>query len=73
MRPPASPALVDWTEEQLRDAARSLAVRVEPSYAAVMAELDRRAANRQARLSMVLSVVGLAIALVAVMITALKA
>jgi hypothetical protein len=64
---------VDWTEDQLRDAARSLAVRVEPSYVAVMAELDRRAANRQARLSMVLSVVGLAIALVAVLFTALKA
>ena len=73
MKPPASPALVDWTEDQLLDAARSLAVRVDPSYAAVMAELDRRAANRQARLSLVLSAVGLAIALVAVLVTALKA
>lgn len=53
--------------------ARTLALRVDPTYSAVVAELDRRASNRKAHTSRVLSVVSLAIALAALVVTALKA
>lgn len=46
---PTSPALVDWSEDQLRIALETNAQHVTYNYNDLVAELDRRRAERSAR------------------------
>ena len=50
-------APMDWSDDQLADAIRRQAGRTEQSYNALVAELNRRAADRQAKASHTLAVV----------------
>jgi len=64
--------LTDYTDDELRTLLRQHAEHVVYSYNGIVDEMDRRAANRQARASLVLSVVGLAIAVAAIIVAAVK-
>jgi hypothetical protein len=64
--------LFDLSERQIREIATANAEFVVYSYNDYMAELDRRAANRQARASVLLSVVSVSIAVAAVLVAALR-
>jgi len=64
--------LVDATDEELRDELRRQADRSDWSYNAVVHELDRRAASRQARASFFLSVVSVVIAVAAFVLSVLR-
>lgn len=68
-----SKALIDFSNEELRASLRQTAEHVQYAYNDIQAELDRRAANRQATASLVLSVVAVVIAVAATVLTALKA
>ena len=65
--------LIEFSDRELREAIGRTAEHVVYSYDAYMAELDRRAANRQARASFVLSVVGLVVAIAAVLVAVVAA
>ena len=65
--------IVDWSDDELRRQIRVMTPTTAISYADILRELDRRAAARQARASVALTVVSLAIALAALLVTALKA
>ena len=65
--------LSDLSGAELRQALREHAEHVVYSYDAVVAEIDRRSRDRQARASFVLAAVGLLVAVVALVVTALKA
>lgn len=64
--------LIDWTDDEVKAAIRAEAEHVRYSYNAMVAELDRRATNRQARETRILSVVSIVIAVVALVISALR-
>jgi hypothetical protein len=64
--------LLELSEREIREAAARTAEDVQYSYNDYLAELDRRAANRQARASFVLSVVSVAIAVAAVLVAAFR-
>jgi hypothetical protein len=65
--------LTDLSDAELRQALHDQAAHVIYSYNAVVAEMDRRSRDRQARASFILAAVGLVIALAAIVVTALKA
>lgn len=65
-------ALIDLTDDELEETIRHEGENVVYSYNALVAELDRRAANRQARESRILSLVSLGIAVVALVVSALR-
>jgi len=60
-----SRALVDLTEDELKDALRAQAEHVIYSYSDLLHELDRRATLRLARASLVLAAAAVVIAIVA--------
>jgi hypothetical protein len=62
--------LIDLSDKELRAQIRTESARVTISYKALIGELDRRAQSRQARGSFILSVVSMAIAVVAVIVAA---
>lgn len=64
--------LADWSKDELRRQLRVMAPHTGIAYNDVLRELDRRDANDQARNSFILSVVATVIAVVAVVVTALK-
>ena len=64
--------IIDLTDHELRRALDAKAREVVYSYNGVVAEMDRRAARRQATASFVLSALGLVIAVAALVVTALK-
>lgn len=68
----ASRHLIDLTDDELKAQLRRIEVHTAHGYNAVVAELDRRAANRQARESRILSVVSITIAVVALLVSALR-
>jgi hypothetical protein len=70
--PTVGKALPDYTETEIGDMLRQSSEHVVYYYADLIAELDRRAANRQARQSRILSFVSLAIAVAAIIVSALK-
>lgn len=61
------------SDAELREALDQQAGNVDYSYNGVVAEMDRRSRNRQALASFVLSVVGVVIAVVALVVTAIRA
>jgi len=65
-------ALIDWTDAEIRQRLRDTATTTDHSYNSFVAELDRRAANRQTRASLILSAVAVVIATMSVVITALR-
>jgi len=65
-------SLPDLTEGELRELLRSQAQTVVYSYNAVMDELDRRSARRQATAQLVISVVSIVIAVVALVASVLR-
>ena len=67
------PALIDWTDEQVRERLRETAQHVGYAYEDYVRELDRRASRRLASAQLTLTVVSIAIALGAVLVTMLKA
>jgi hypothetical protein len=71
-KPLSSAALPDWTDAQVLEALRNNANHVVYAYNDLIAELDRRAARKQARESRILSVVSVLIAVAAIIVAALK-
>ncbi len=67
-----SKPLPHYTDEELLDELLSM-THVSYAYNDLLAEVDRRAANRQARAVWALSIVSIGIALGALLVTALKA
>ena len=65
--------LLEMSEREIREAIAGEARHVVYSYNSYLAELDRRAANRQARYSFALSVVGLVVAVAAVLVAVVAA
>jgi hypothetical protein len=65
--------LIDLTEAEIKMFIARRADSTGFAYNGFVAELDRRTANRQERASFVLSVVGLVIAVVALVVTAIRA
>jgi hypothetical protein len=65
--------LTRLSDAELREALDQEAQHVVYSYNGVVAELDRRSRNRQALASLVLSVVGVVIAVIALVVTAIRA
>ncbi len=68
-----SEALFDIDDEKLKAIIRANAPHVALSTGDMLGELDRRASRRQARAAFVLSVVSTAIALSALIVTAIRA
>lgn len=64
--------LTDLSDAELVTMLRRESEHVMYSYNAIIAELDRRAANRQARESRILSIVSVVIAVVALVLSALR-
>ena len=56
--------LIDWSDEDVRAGIRTSSVHTSYAYNDYLRELERRAAERQARDSRILSIVSVAIALV---------
>jgi hypothetical protein len=64
--------LPDLTDAELREALVTHSQNVYHSYDSIMAEMDRRAARRQATAQFVLSVVAIVIAVIALVVSALR-
>jgi hypothetical protein len=64
--------LIDWSDDELKTGIRNSAEHVTYYYVDFLRELERRGAERQARDSRILSLVSLAIAVAALVVTALK-
>ena len=67
-----SRALVDLTEDELKDALRKQAEHVIYSYGDLLHELDRRATLGLMRATLVLAASGLAIAVIALLVVLLR-
>jgi hypothetical protein len=65
--------LIDWSDDDLRAGIRTTSVHVTYAYNDYVRELERRVAVRQARDSRLLSVVSVVIAVVALVVSALRA
>lgn len=63
---------IDWSDDELRASIRAKGERIDPAYNDLLRELERRAAERQARWSRVLSVVSVLIAVAAIVVSALR-
>jgi multidrug efflux pump subunit AcrA (membrane-fusion protein) len=72
MAKPTDRSLLSLSDTELRAELAVTAAHVTYNYNDLVAELDRRSRNRQARASFVLSAVGIVIAVVALIVTALK-
>ena len=66
-----SRALVDLSEAELEDALRAQAEHVIYSYTDLLHELDRRATLRLARVAILLSAIGMVVAVIALVLVAL--
>lgn len=64
--------LLRWSDDEIEAAIEAGSEHVSYYYNDLVAELDRRAAARQARASQILSVVAVVIAVAATIVTALK-
>ena len=64
--------LIDMTDDELRHAYRQIGAMTTRSLNSVTAEMDRRAAAKSARENRIMSIVGLVIAVAAIVIAALK-
>jgi hypothetical protein len=83
---PKVPVFIDWSDEFLNDNIREAGVDTQLDYLGLVAELNRRAANRQAQatiqlskrsaviaaISVVIAAISVAIALATVIVSALK-
>lgn len=63
--------LIDLSDDELKELLRQIEVHTSHGYNSIVAELDRRAANRQAQETRILSIVSIGIALVALFVSAL--
>ena len=63
--------LIDWSDHDIREGIRGKGQHIDYAYNDFR-ELERRSADRQARESQILSIVSVAIAVVAVVVTALR-
>jgi hypothetical protein len=63
--------LIDYSDDELRDKLRGME-HISFAYNDVVAEMDRRASNRQSRASLILSVVSVVIAVAAIIVSALR-
>lgn len=67
-----SAPLTEQSENEIKAQLRANAEHVQFAYNDFVAELDRRAANRQARAASILSIVSVAIAVAALIVVAAK-
>ena len=75
MSPPAAldgPALIDLSDDEVREHIRAAGRQANLGYADFVAELDRRARWRQARAAFALSIVSVSIAVLAVLVALLR-
>lgn len=70
--PQEPPDFIDWSDEKLNRRIREIGKNTDLDYVELVAELNRRATNRQARATMVLSIVSAAIAIAAIIVTVMK-
>lgn len=64
--------LIDWSDDDIRQGIRGKGQHIDYAYNDYLRELERRSADRQARASRILTVVSIIIAVVALVVTALK-
>lgn len=69
---PAGQPLVDWSDDELREGIRLKGEHVDYAYNDFLREIERRSADRQARASRILTIVSVGIAVVALLVSALR-